>query len=64
MFSMPGLNEYLNCVFKRKLVEKGFAKEGINRITVINLEVLFDMCLRGGDFLESEEVTIQLLALG
>lgn len=52
MFSMPGLNEYLNCVFEKKIYEKGCNREGINRVTVVNLETLFDLALRGGNFNE------------
>jgi hypothetical protein len=52
MFSMPGLNEYLNCLFNKQLKERKHTNPGIERITLINLEVLFDLALRGGDFIK------------
>ncbi len=52
MFSIPGLNEYLNCIFKLKLQEEKCIKIGINCVTLVNLDVLYDLALRGGDFME------------
>ena len=50
MFSMPGLNEYLNCLFLKQIKEQSCTYAGINSITIVNLETLFDLALRGGDF--------------
>ncbi|MBL7723554.1 MAG: hypothetical protein JNK27_05365 [Chitinophagaceae bacterium] len=52
MFSMPGVNEYLNCLFVKELKEKECTYAGINNITLVNLEVFFDLALRGGDFMK------------
>ncbi len=53
MFSMPGLNEYLNHLFVKQLREKRCEYNGVNKITLINLDALFDLALRGGDFINS-----------
>jgi len=50
IFSMPGLNEYLNHLFVKQLREKKCSYDGVNKITLINLDALFDLALRGGDF--------------
>ena len=52
MFSMPGLNEYLNALFFKQLKEKKLAIAGIDFVTLINLEVLFDLALRNGNFMK------------
>lgn len=52
MFSMPGINEYLNRLFYKEFSYKRFVHRGINKVTIIDLEVLFDLALRGGDFLK------------
>ncbi len=49
MFSMPGINEYLNIIFGKKLIEKKIESKYVRNITVINLEVLFDYAMRGKD---------------
>lgn len=49
MFTMPGINEYLNVVFEQKLLEKGIDVKQIRKITLISLETIFDYSLRGGD---------------
>lgn len=46
MFSMPGLNEYLNCLFSRELKAKKNVYSAVHRVTLIKLEVLFDLSLR------------------
>jgi len=51
MFSMPGINEYLNIIFTKKLKEKKVETKHIRNITVISLEVLFDYAIRGKDFI-------------
>lgn len=51
MFSMPGINEYLNIIFAKKLKEKKVETKHIRNITVISLEVLFDYAIRGKDFI-------------
>jgi hypothetical protein len=50
MFSMPGINEYLNCLFGENLKTKKLNHRGIHNITLVNLEVLYDLALRGKDF--------------
>ncbi len=50
MFSLPGLNEYLNCLFVEQLKINKCNHLGVHRITVVNLEALFDLALRGKDF--------------
>ena len=51
MFSLPGLNEHLNRLFAKQLKERKCTYLGINSITLLNLEVLFDLALRGGNFI-------------
>jgi hypothetical protein len=51
MFGMPGLNEYLNKLFAKKLKETKCSYSGINSIALLNLDVLFDLALRGGSFM-------------
>ncbi len=50
MFSMPGINEYLNIVFTNRLKEKQVESKLVGNVTVISLEVLFDYAMRGNDF--------------
>ena len=52
MFSMPGINEYLNCLFNEQLKLKKCDYSGIRRVTLMNLEVLFDLSLRGKEFMD------------
>jgi hypothetical protein len=49
MFGMPGINEYLNSVFRSMLIEQNLTYQGINNITLINIEVLYDLALRRKD---------------
>lgn len=50
MFSLPGINEYLNVIFGKKLKEKELESNDIRNVTIISLEILFDYSMRGGDF--------------
>lgn len=50
MFSMPGINEYLNIVFEKKIEEKMMKFDNIQNVTIVSLEVLFDYAMRGEDF--------------
>lgn len=51
MFGMPGVNEYLNSIFKKKLIENEIMRIGLNAVTLVSIEVLYDLALRGKDFL-------------
>lgn len=51
MFSMPGVNEYLDLQFSEELSNSSSPKEEIKKVTLINLETLFDFFLRGGNFI-------------
>ena len=50
MFSIPGVNEYLNKVFNSKLDRLKYPCLNIKPITMINIETLFDYCYRDGNF--------------
>jgi hypothetical protein len=52
MFTMPGINEYLNTEFAKQLIERGLKKDAIRETTLINLETLFDYLIRGGNFVD------------
>ena len=51
MFSMPGINQYLNIVFAKKLKEKNVEAKYVRNVTLISLEILFDFAMRGQNFI-------------
>lgn len=53
-FSMPGINEYLNTQFVNGLSTEVKGKFDIKPLLLINLDVLYDLMLRGGTFKEVE----------
>ncbi|MDP4265508.1 MAG: hypothetical protein Q8941_23485 [Bacteroidota bacterium] len=53
-FSMPGINEYLNTQFMSGLSAEVKAKFNIKSLVLINLDILYDLMLRGGTFKEVE----------
>jgi hypothetical protein len=52
MFSVSGINEYLETMFGRMIKGNDFGSCIINQVTLISLEILFDFSLRGGDYLK------------
>ncbi len=51
MFSMPGVNEYLNIIFSKKIKEKKTESFHVQNVTIISQEVLFDCAARGETFI-------------
>lgn len=49
MFSMPGVNKYINELFKEQLSRKDLPNLVIKPVTMINLEKMFDFCTRHGN---------------
>ncbi len=49
MFSMPGINDYLNNAFKKIIAESKIGNTFKNNVTIISLETIFNFSIRGGD---------------
>jgi hypothetical protein len=49
-FSLPGINEYINTQFLKKIEKNSFPNFEIKNLTLINLDCLFDIALRRQDF--------------
>lgn len=49
-FTMPGINQYLNNAFNEAIDQMDIGKLIIKPVTLISLEVMFDICMRGGTF--------------
>ena len=58
-FTMPGINEYLNQIFKQKLSSIPHEGYVIKDLTMISLEVLFDISIRKKNFGDVEELIIR-----
>lgn len=50
MFSMPGVNQYINNVFTEHLKKDSWNALIIKPVTMVNIESLFDYCYRSGSF--------------
>lgn len=50
MFSMPGVNQYINERFDEMIKNENFEQLEIKPITMIHIEVLFDYSYRSGNF--------------
>jgi hypothetical protein len=49
MFSIPGVNKYLNELFQAQMTTT-YENAVIKPVTLLNIEILFDFCLRQSDF--------------
>lgn len=58
-FSMPGVNEYLNQIFQKKLSPGAKAKFDIMPVTLINLDILFFLSVRKAKFSELKDFIIR-----
>lgn len=56
MFSMPGVNKYINELFQAQLLDMQFTNLAIKSGTMVNIEKLYDYCLRHGDLLSFTEL--------
>jgi len=56
-FSMPGINEYLNDLFIKEIAPEIRKRFIIKPLTLINLDILYDFMLRGGNFKQLEIFT-------
>lgn len=53
-FSMPGINEYLNKLFMDKVSNEAKEKFNIKPLALVNLDIFYDLMLRGGTFKDVE----------
>ena len=50
MFSVPGVNKYLDELLKQQLAATNYKNLNIKPVTLVNIEIFYDYCLRHGSF--------------